>query len=572
MASVGTTNKALAFLVSVTLPIWVGISVGIAAPAVSSPPPSAGPSQASGGPAPSGPVHKMFIREFRVTGSKILSPEQVGDIVYPFLGPDRTTDGPDGDVEKARAALEKAYHDKGYNTVQVEVPPQQGRGGVVFLQVDELKVGRLRVKGSRYFSLDNIRHTLPALAPGTVPNFNDLKPQLSAVNQWPDRTVLINAGALRPGVEPGTVDIDLTVKDSNPLHGSFEFNNRQTPDTDPFRLNGSISYDNLWQLGHGVGFSFQVAPQDPNEVKVFSGYYLARLPNVPWLTLTLQGTDQNSNVSTLSDSAVAGKGYTIGLRAGISLPPMTDYVHSLTVGLDYKHFDQATTLAAGTPTSAVNDTPVTYYPLSFVYSGTWLQREKDHPERAGHNPTTLDAGIYLSLREASSADVAFDNLRYLAQSNFIYFRGDISHEHDLPGDFQLWGKIQGQLSDQSLISGEQFIAGGLSTVRGYLEGEIPGDNGLAGSVELRSPSLLSWINQKPGEWRVYGFFDAAYVNINNPLPQQTAYWTLASIGAGTRLNLFDHLHSSLDAGCPLTTETETIAHHWQFTFRVWGDF
>ena len=72
-------------------------------------------------------VRPFFIREYRVRGVKILTPVEVEEAVTPFLGPQRTVD----DVEQARAALEKIYHDKGYQTVSIQVPQQQGRGGVV---------------------------------------------------------------------------------------------------------------------------------------------------------------------------------------------------------------------------------------------------------------------------------------------------------------------------------------------------------------------------------------------------------------------------------------------------------
>ncbi len=48
------------------------------------------------------------------------------------------------DVEKARAALEKSYHDRGFQTVSVSVPDAVPHNGVVVLKVTELKVGRLR--------------------------------------------------------------------------------------------------------------------------------------------------------------------------------------------------------------------------------------------------------------------------------------------------------------------------------------------------------------------------------------------------------------------------------------------
>ena len=137
--------------------------------------------------------------------------------MYPFLGPGRTPD----DVEKARAALEKVYHDKGYTTVSVQIPQQQGRGGVVFLEVAENKVGRLRVKGSRYFSLDAIKKAVPSLAEGKVPNSNDLTREFLALNQWPDRSVTMTPDSIRPGVEPGTVDVDLIVKDTFPCTAAW---------------------------------------------------------------------------------------------------------------------------------------------------------------------------------------------------------------------------------------------------------------------------------------------------------------------------------------------------------------
>ncbi len=147
---------------------------------------------------------QIYIQEYRVEGTHKLSELEVEEAVYPYLGPGRTTE----DVEQARASLEKAYQDKGYQTVSVQIPPQQVRNGVVVLQVIEGKVGRLRIHGSRYFSLEQIRKQAPSMAEGTVPNFNDVTRDIVALNQLPDRRI---TPSLRAGVEPGTVDIDLNV-------------------------------------------------------------------------------------------------------------------------------------------------------------------------------------------------------------------------------------------------------------------------------------------------------------------------------------------------------------------------
>ena len=186
------------------------------------------------------------------------------------------------------------------------------------------------------------------MAEGKVVDFNEVTRDIVRLNQWADRRI---TPTLNPGVEPGTVDIDLTVKDTFPLHGSLELNNRNSPDTTELRLNGSISYGNLWQLGHSAGVSFQIAPQRLDDAKVFSAYYSIHVPRVEWLAFTLQGTKQDSNVSTLGGSASAGRGYILGARATITLPPGKDFYESLTLGIDYKHLDQ-TLMAAGAALSA----------------------------------------------------------------------------------------------------------------------------------------------------------------------------------------------------------------------------
>jgi hemolysin activation/secretion protein len=494
----------------------------------------------------------MYIQEYRVEGAHRLSQIEVETAVYPYLGPGRTAD----DVEQARTALEKAFRDKGFQTVSVQIPQQDPSRGVVILQVLEGKVGRLRVKGSRYFSLDQIKKRAPSLAEGTVPDFNNVQKDLVALNS-PDRQV---TPALRVGEEPGTYDFDLEVKDTPPLHGSLELNNRYSGNTTPLRVNGSVNYDNLWQLGQTVGASFQVAPQNVSEVNVFSGYYTAPVPTVSWLSLMLQATKQDSNVSTLGGADSSGRGEIVGSRAIITLPAGKDFYQSLSLGIDYKHFDQGLTIS-GTDTTV---TPTTYLPLSASYSANWVPKGQ---------VTEVNAAVNLGVRGMGASEVSFDNSRYMADNGYIYFRGDISHTHDLPAGFQVYGKVQGQAADEPLLSSEQFSIGGLGTVRGYLESEAMGDNALCGTFELRSPSLGSWVGAPVNEWRFYLFSDAGQVDINSALAGQQSCFSLASYGVGSQIKFWNHFNGSLDLGVPLIgLAPYTTVHSPLFTFRLWAEF
>jgi len=492
----------------------------------------------------------ITINEYTVKGNHLLSELDIDNAIYPYLGPGQTVQS----VDAARAALQKAYAAKGYETVEVEIPPQHVVGGVVLLQVVEAPIGRLDVKGSRYFSLNKIRAQAPSLAPGQVPNFKRIKHDIIALNQWPDRQVI---PSLQPGVQPHTIDVVLNVKDTLPLHFSLSLDNRYSADTTPLRIDGSVSYTNLWQRGDTISLAFQVAPQNPNDALVFTGSYLART-NIDWLTVLVYGLISNSDVATVGATNVVGRGQIAGIRANTELPGGEGFFDTLSTGIDYKHFDQNVELAGATLPS-----PVTYYPITSSYSANW---------QGNDSVTQLDIGPTFNIRGFGSSPSAFDTKRYDAASNFIYVRGDLSRQQDLPGGFQIFVKTEGQVSDQPLVDSEQFSLGGQDTVRGYLESEVLADQAIAGTVEIRSPPLAKYLGRDATDWRVYLFGDGGYGTILDPLPEQQSAFGLGSVGVGTRLQLIDHLNGAIDVAVPLLTSVDTKAGQVRVEFRVWVQF
>jgi hemolysin activation/secretion protein len=514
---------------------------------------------------PAATAQRFDIDDFAVQGAETLPQIEIEEALYPFLGPNKTAD----DVEKARAALEKAYHDKGYQTVSVSVPQQNALGKMISLKVTELKVGRLRVKNSRYFDLAKIANKAGSLKEGTVPNFGEVTKDIVALNQWPDRRV---TPALRAGVTPGTVDVDLAVEDKVPVHASVELNNRQSPNTTALRVSSTVHYDNLWQLGHSLSFTYQVAPQRPGDAEVFSGSYLARLQDVDWLSVLVYAVKSSSNVATVGGTNVIGPGQILGSRAVITLPTREGLFHTLSAGVDYKHFDQTVKLGGDGFSS-----PVTYYPVVASYGATF-QAEKF--------TTQLNAAVTYNLRPLSDDAFTFDTKRYYASPNFTHFNVDVSHTHELPEGFQLYGKVQGQVADGPLVSSEQFSAGGLDTVRGYLESETLGDNGVVGSLELRGPNIGELLQKRMknetgqgearftifNEWRFFGFADAGTVTVLHPLAEQQSKFDVWSYGVGARFKMFNYLNGTLVYSVPQVSQAYTEARNPRVNFRIWGEF
>lgn len=507
-------------------------------------------SDASGSPEGRGlDSQRIFIGSFRIVGSSALPRDKVDRAVYPFLGPDRTLD----DIEKARLALQKVYHDEGFKTVTVEVPQQLGNRGVIALKVNENRVGRLTVTGSRFFDIEKIRRRAKSLHEGMLPDFNAVQKDLMALNQWPDRRI---TPAINPGAIEGTVDVELQVEDTFPLHGSFEYNNRYSPNTSEGRISATARYDNLWQLGHSAGFAAQIAPENIDDSEVYTAFYVARIPGFDLFNFFLQGTTQRSNISTLGGSAVVGEGETYGFRLLFNLPGKTGFYHSASLGLDYKDLKQSLSFQ----TETVN-TPVRYWPITASYTGVLSGTSFE---------TSLDASVTFSARSWGSSLEEFDNRRFNADAGFLYFRGDLSHKQNLPLDLQLFGELQGQASNRPLLDSEQFSLGGLGTVRGYLESSAVGDNAITTTLELRSPNLLAWTGKRQ-ECRVFCFLDWGYAQIKDPLPEQAASFRLWSYGVGARLRLLDFLNSEVVFGIPQTDIEPNEKGDSLLTFRVWAE-
>lgn len=479
------------------------------------------------------PLPTFNIFEFKVLGNSVLQKNKIEESVYGFMGEEKTID----DVEKARAALEKTYHQEGYLTVSINIPQQDVDEGIVKLQVVEGKVERLRVKDSNYHSLGVIKERVSEFSEGKVPHFPTVQKQLATVNRSQNRQV---APILRPGKSPGKLEVDLKVQDKLPLHGSLELNDRYAPNTTETRLNGSIRYENLWQKDHSLGLSFQVSPENTDEVKVFSGTYV-----VPMLSgdyFAAYGVISRSQTSVVGDINVLGDGDIIGARYIHPLPRLEHYYHTFTAGIDYKDFNETVSLSS----DIGFETPIAYTMFSLGYDGTY---------NAKTFQTKANLGVNFSVRGFGNSEEEFALKRAFAQPNFAALRGEVKHLQSLPKNWKLQARVSGQVASGPLISPEQFAVGGADSVRGYPESNSLGDDGAFASLELRTPSLHQFIQDYIKDLYAYTFVDGGYVQVQDAQPGQIESFNLLSTGLGVNIkankNLFavlDYAHVLQDAG------------------------
>lgn len=491
----------------------------------------AGPTPA-GAPADAGDTAGFDIWEIRVLGNTVLAARDIESAVYPHLGPARSI----RDVEAARDALAKVYRDRGYGTVFVDIPEQDVPDGIVRLQVTEGRIDRVRITGARYFRNGAIRGAVPALEVATVPRLPELQEQLGRVNQQSrDRVV---TPVLRAGRTPGTLDVDLKVKDSLPLHASVELNDRYTADTARLRAKVDLSYENLFQRFHSLSLQFQTAPEERKDARVLAATYVMPVQRFNDYA-AFYVVDTNSDVAAIGTLSVLGAGRIYGTRYIATLPAAGAYGHSLTFGADLKDFAENIRLDSDTGL----ETPIRYVNWSVAYRGD-LRRER----WSGGFSAEVDFGV----RGLGNSPQEFGDKRFLARPNYVYLRASADLALALPADFQAALRISGQYSGDPLISNEQFSIGGAESVRGYLESEALGDYGVQGTLELRSPPLFArWDADGAHRLVAIAFGDGAKVRIHDSLPGQDFSTNLASVGLGLRYTGAWGLTGALDWAYPL---------------------
>ncbi len=501
------------------------------------------------------------MHEYRVLGNTVLSNRQIEGVLYPRLGDGKSLT----DVQAARAALESAYHDLGFATVFVDIPPQEVKDGILRLQVTE---GRLRVRtitGARYFSEGKILEALPATQPGTVPNVTALQKQLNAVNtQTPDRSVV---PVLKAGPDPGTMDLALKVDDHLPLHGSVELNNQYTPDTESLRAIYLLSYNDLFGELDSATVQYTMTPQKTGQVGVLTAGY-AFHPVGPGIRPSVSFTNSSSTVATLGTLGVLGDGQVYSGRVAFPLQQAPGSIQSMTLGLDYKHFRNTINLdssGAQSTTGSIIE-PISYVNASLAYNGAWQRIAKSGMvAQTAAFDLTIDAGP----RGLANATENFGNTRFMARGNYVYFRSDASLSTILPGRMMLTLRGSGQATQDPLVVYEQFAVAGSDGVRGYLEAEVLSDTGVKGSVQLQSPPL-SARQFLIGD--AFLFYDAGRAHTVEPLSNEPGHMVLRSWGGGFDILPGHWISGTLTIADPLLPGPRTKAHEPRILFDVKGSF
>ena len=466
-----------------------------------------------------------------VEGATAIDAEALSPLYEAFLA--RTVGR--AELEEIATRLTRAYTDAGYFLSRAIVPPQSVESGVIRVRVIEGYLADVRFEGGE---------GQPGLLAGYAARMTAERPaRLSTV----ERNLLLISGL--PGyrvadVQAGRLDdegaFELIIEVGYDVaEGAANLDNRGTPEVG--RLQGWLSgaANSVAGWGEQVQAVFVTVPDEPEEL--IYGQVAYEQP-VGTGGVVLGGRLSASQINAGGDLAREDtEGRTLSIAGEGRYPILLSRRQALNVrgSATYRdvredRFSQSTIDDRLRVLRAQAD-----YALQDDWNGTSF--------------IALEASQGLGILNASKkGDRALS--RFDADGTFTKFRLDAIRVQGIFGPVSLRAAAQGQVSLDPLLSSEEFFLGGSQFGRAYDFGEVGGEHGLAGSVELR------YGRQREArvftDYEVYAFYDigAAWDEVPGGGHVRDS---LASAGGGMRLGLLRGVQASFEIAKPLTREVES---------------
>ncbi len=512
---------------------------------------------------------RVTVKKFEFEGNRVFPSRRLAKVVANYAGREITSE----ELEEARVALTKFYVEAGYITSGALLPDQDVASGVIKFQIVEGRLQEIDVHGKFWYRSWWLRHQLRRAA-GQPVNFNDLKVGLQLLRQ--NATIKQINAELKPGVRQGESILDVAVKDAQPFRFGFEISNKRPPSvseglgeiylTDVNLTGQNDPIDLRWGLVRWT----KDGEIDYAELDNVSGSY--EVPITPWdTTLVFHASKSDSSIidETFAALGITSRSTEYGLALRQPLYRTLNNTFTVSLGADRKHSE---TFLLGRPFTlsfgAIDgESDVFAARLSLEY----VNRSQVHvlALRSG-----FSLGIYglgstradprdaiLATAGAGGGPPGFDPevpdskfFAWLGQGQYVRRILDLEPLRQQT-ESRLWNTLRetllvlranGQLSDEPLLSLEQFSLGGMQSVRGYRENQLLRDNGVFASAELRIPLWLS--KDKTPVVSLAPFFDfGGGWNVNKV---DERYQAIYSAGLGLILNPTPHAQATVYWGHP----------------------
>src|SRR5882757_4323604 len=467
----------------------------------------------------------FLLRRVSVTGATAIPLDRLATAYQPYLGKKVS----EADLTTMAAAVSDVYRTAGFHLSRAIIAPQDVADGRLRLQVVEGAITEVALKGegADQFGIQPMLEIVAAERPSRLAT---LERQLLLINGRPGVRIQ-DTGLEEIGTASGRFRLIVFLKTWH-IYTSFGVDNLGSSSVGPWQSYATAAFNSYLAPGDSLVLNLSTTPADPRqlafgrlsyEVPVgtdgarmgASGYYSEVWPgdfrhltndNTKTESFEVHGSVVPLQSQRSSLTLTAGLGFSNVTENDMFGPVYADHIRNLSLTSDYRLQDNF----------------------------------------GGNNYLTLNYRQGLDILGASHRDDDFLS-RDNASGKFSALNFWFTRYQTLSEAWSLKLASAGQWASGPLFTSQQFYLGGAAFGRGYGSAEISGDNGVAGSLELRFDQKLSF--QYLTGYQLYGFIDAGAAW--NDGYSYADGLSLTSAGGGVRFFLGGDLRADIGVAVPL---------------------
>lgn len=351
------------------------------------------------------------------------------------------------------------YKNKKFVTAKAVLPPQRIENGIVKIQLVEGRLGTYRTEGNKHTSNGYITERMK-VQNGDLLDLGQLQNDIFHFNNTND---VVMRAELRPGEKPGTTDCVLRVQEPDEWQSSLFIDNAGREESGLYRTGMVLSNSSLF--GHRESLVL-----NPTWTKgTMAGSASFTMPVDKWGTrVGISYSKNQTNIISGPYEALDIDGQSSDVGVSLTSPFFLDAKRKVDGYVEFHSKKSSTS-----------------------FFGNTLLDTKTQTLTAGESIRVVD-GKTVWYSQFSATGVASTQQDNYTDKNFSRYNFSLIRQQEVSKDTSLIWRLSAQLSPNAqLPSTEQFSLGGMSSVKGFDESFVSGDQGYYLGVEYDFPFCKS---------------------------------------------------------------------------------
>jgi hemolysin activation/secretion protein len=472
------------------------------------------------------PTPLFVLRHISIVGATAIPRDQLTSAYQPYIGKKVSQ----ADLAAIAANISDAYRAAGFHVSRAIVPPQDIDNGTIRIQVIEGSITAIDLKGEGAEEF-GVRQMLSPVLAEQPSRLTTLERGLLLVNTRPGVRILDSA-LEEIGNASGHFRLTVLVKTWH-LFTSFGIDNLGATGVGPWESYATAAYNSAFAKGDTLAVNLSTTPNDPRELAFGRLSYDTPIGN--------DGVRVGASATYSSvwpgdwRHAYADNTMTEGLQLRASIVPLQSVRASLTVTTAF----DVSNVWEGDMFGPI------YSDRIRTFSLTSDSRLQDNFGGTNYLTATWRQGLNILGASPDGDDFVS---HWGASPSFTVINAWYTRYQTLTDAWSLKIAGAGQWASGPLYLSQQFYLGGAAFGRGYGAAETSGDNGMAGTLELRFDQRLN--SRYLSGYQLYGFVDSG-VAWNSGF-NYTDGISLVSVGGGVRFFLTNNTQADLAVAVPLS--------------------